>query len=310
MPGSSLRIATRASQLALWQARWVAGQLETLGVTAELVQITTQGDVQQQGPIAALGLQGVFTKEIQAAVIEGRADVAVHSLKDLPSQTVPHLILAAVPEREECADVLVNASGATLAELPPGARIGTGSLRRQAQLRHLRPDVEVTGIRGNVDTRLRKLSAGEFDAIVLAAAGLNRLGLSLHIAERLAPPRMLPAPGQGALGIECRTDDAQTRQLLAQLQHPDSRAAADAERAMMARLQAGCSAPLAAWGRVIEGELHLDGLVSSVDGLRRLCATASGPCEQAEEIGQRVAQQLLDQGAAAIIEAARTGGER
>jgi hydroxymethylbilane synthase len=279
-------------------------------VNAELVEITTQGDVQQQGPIAGLGLQGVFTKEIQAAVVDGRADVAVHSLKDLPSETVPNLVLAAVPEREECFDVLVSASRATLAELPPGARIGTGSLRRQAQLRHQRPDVEVTGIRGNVDTRLRKLNAGEFDAIVLAAAGLNRLGLSLHISEHLTPPRMLPAPGQGALGIECRIDDAQTRELLTRLQHPDSRAATDAERAMMTRLQAGCSAPLAAWGRVADGLLQLEGLVSSLDGLRRLHATASGPCEHAEEIGQQVAQQLLDQGAAAIIGAARTGNER
>ena len=233
------------------------------------------------------------------------ADIAVHSLKDLPTETVAGMVLAAVPERESCSDVLVSRIAGCLADLPAGARVGTGSLRRQAQLRHLRSDLEIVGIRGNVDTRLRKLAAGDYDAIVLAAAGLRRLNLLADIVEELGPPRLLPAPGQGALGIECHREAADVFEIVSQLEHADSRAATDAERAMLAMLHAGCSAPVGAWGRVEDGELHLDGLVASIDGERCLRVYSSGAIEAAIPLGQKVAEQLLAQGAGEIIRNAK-----
>jgi hydroxymethylbilane synthase len=300
-----IRIGTRGSALALWQANWVADRLRELGATVELVEITTSGDRDQRDPILGMNQQGVFTKEIQAAVLNGAADIAVHSLKDLPTETVEGMILAAVPERESSSDVLVSQAGQSLSELPAGARVGTGSLRRQAQLRHLRSDLEIVGIRGNIDTRLRKLVAGEYDAIVLAAAGLGRLQLTANVAEELAPPRMLPAPGQGALGIECHREASEVLNFASQLQHAESRAATDAERAMLAMLHAGCSAPVGAWGRVEDGNLVLDGLVASLDGRRILRASAIGPMEKATQLGRQVADELLAQGAGEIIQAAR-----
>jgi hydroxymethylbilane synthase len=300
-----IRIGTRGSALALWQANWVADRLRELGATVELVEITTSGDRDQRDPILGMNQQGVFTKEIQAAVLNGAADIAVHSLKDLPTETVEGMILAAVPERESSSDVLVSQAGQSLSELPAGARVGTGSLRRQAQLRHLRSDLEIVGIRGNIDTRLRKLVAGEYDAIVLAAAGLGRLQLTANVAEELAPPRMLPAPGQGALGIECHREASEVLNFACQLQHAESRAATDAERAMLAMLHAGCSAPVGAWGRVEDGNLVLDGLVASLDGRRILRASAIGPMEKATQLGRQVADELLAQGAGEIIQAAR-----
>ncbi len=302
-----IRIGTRASQLAQWQAKWVAKQLRSQGATVELVDIVTSGDTEQSGPVAGLGVQGVFTKEVQSAVLESRADVAVHSLKDLPTEAIADLVLAAVPERENVADALVAATADSLAALPQGARVGTGSLRRQSQLKSLRPDLEVVGIRGNVDTRLRKLDEGEYDAILLAAAGLRRLGWGERITEFLEPPRMLPAPGQGALGIECRANDAEVCELLARMNHAETRAAVDAERSMLALLHGGCSVPVGAWGRTENGRLVLDGLVGNLDGTQILRATASGDPSAAIEVGQRVAEQLLDQGAAETIAAARVG---
>jgi len=307
MTNDHIRIGTRASKLAQWQANWVADQLRRLGATVELVEITTSGDVQQTGPIADVGLQGVFTKEVQAAVLTGDADIAVHSLKDLPTEQVDGLVLAAVPERENVADALVSNQAKSLAVLPTGARVGTGSLRRLAQLKHLRPDLKVVGIRGNVDTRLRKLDGGEYDAILLAAAGLRRLGWEDRIAELLAPPQMLPAVGQGALGIECRRDDQAVHELLSQLDHNETHQAVTAERAMLALLHGGCSAPVGAWGRVESGELVLDGLVANLMGTQVLKANASGHSSAAKQIGQQVAEQLLAQGAAEIIAAAREG---
>jgi len=300
-----IRIGTRASQLAQWQAHWVAGQLRDQGATVELVDITTSGDTEQHGPVAGLGMQGVFTKEIQAAVLENRVDVAVHSLKDLPTEPIAGLILAAVPERENVADALVTGLANSLASLPQGASVGTGSLRRQSQLKSLRPDLQVAGIRGNVDTRLRKLDEGEYDAIILAAAGLQRLGLGQRITELLQPPQMLPAPGQGALGIECREADAQIRELLFGLEDADSRISIDAERSMLALLHGGCSVPVGAWGRVESGQLTLDGLVANLDGTKILRASAQGDVTTAAEVGRRVAEQLLEQGAAEIIAESR-----
>ncbi|NOZ40642.1 MAG: hydroxymethylbilane synthase [Planctomycetes bacterium] len=300
-----VRIGTRGSQLALWQANWVADQLRQLGAIVELVEITTSGDTQQTGPIAAVGLQGVFTKEVQAAVLAGEADVAVHSLKDLPTEQVTGLVLGAIPERENVADALVTNQAPSLVNLQPGARVGTGSLRRHSQLKHLRPDLEVLGIRGNVDTRLRKLDDGDYDAIVLAAAGLQRLGWGNRITELLEPPQMLPAVGQGALGLECREDDQVAMELLSHLDHHETHQSTTAERAMLAMLHGGCSVPVGGWGRVENGKLVLDGLVANVEGTQVLKATASGEIATAEQIGQQVAEQLLSQGAAEIIAAAR-----
>jgi len=300
-----IRIGTRASQLAQWQAHWVAEQLREQGATVELVSITTSGDTEQHGPVAGLGLQGVFTKEIQSAVLAGRVDVAVHSLKDLPTDPIAGLVLAAVPKRENVADALVSNVASSLAVLPEGARVGTGSLRRQSQLKILRPDLQVAGIRGNVDTRLRKLDEGEYDAVILAAAGLQRLGLKGRITELLEPPLMLPAPGQGALGIECREEDAAVRKLLGRLEDADSRLSVEAERSMLALLHGGCSVPVGGWGRIEEGQLVLDGLVANLDGTQVLRATAKGASAAAVNVGSRVAEQLLEQGAAEIIAEAR-----
>ncbi len=300
-----IRIGTRGSKLAQWQANWVADQLRQHGAIVELIEITTSGDIQQTGPIAAVGLQGVFTKEVQAAVLAGEADIAVHSLKDLPTEQVAGLALGAVPERENVADALITNQAPSLAALQPDARIGTGSLRRQSQLKHLRPDLNVVGIRGNVDTRLRKLDDGEYDAILLAAAGLRRLGWADRITQLLEPPQMLPAVGQGALGIECRADDQRVLELLAPLNHHETHQATIAERAMLALLHGGCSVPVGGWGRIENGKLALDGLVAKVDGTQVLKATATGELADAEQIGQQVAEQLLAQGAAEIIAAVR-----
>ncbi|MCH2114442.1 MAG: hydroxymethylbilane synthase [Pirellulales bacterium] len=300
-----LRIGTRASQLAQWQAHWVAQRLGQQGIGAELVEISTTGDRQQSDPIAELGQPGVFTKEIQAAVLDGRVDVAVHSLKDLPTETTAGLTLAAVPSRAVASDALVTRLASTLAGLPRGARVGTGSVRRHAQLQHLRADLQIVPIRGNVDTRLRKLDEGEYDALILAAAGLMRLGLDDRITELLEPPRMLPAAGQGALGIECRDQDATVRESLAQLDDDSSRQTTASERAMLARLHGGCSAPVGAWGRLECGRLVLDGLVANPAGTQVLRASATGSLAAAISVGQEVAEQLLSQGAAEIIGATR-----
>lgn len=302
---TQVRIGTRASLLARWQADWVSDALANLGAVVELVEITTKGDAQQQGPIAQFGGQGVFTKEIQAALLGGEVDLAVHSLKDLPTDATDGLVLAAVPERERSDDALVSDQFASLEELPNGARVGTGSMRRRAQLKHLRPDLEILDIRGNVDTRIRKLIAGDYDAIILAAAGLRRLGLEKHIRQLLAPPMMLPAAGQGALGIECRADDNATQQLLAKLDHQTSRQAVTAERALLAALRAGCLAPVGAWGRVQTGELLLDAVVADVDGKRCLRASQTGSLADATALGQQVAEKLFAQGAEAIIAQSR-----
>jgi hydroxymethylbilane synthase len=311
----TIRIGTRGSKLARWQSDWVADELRKLGAELEIVEIATQGDVQQQGSVASLGIQGLFTKEIQAAVLQGRVDLAVHSLKDLPTQQVPGLALAATPPREDPSDALVTNQADTLASLPPGARVGTGSLRRRAQLLHLRPDLEVIGIRGNVDTRLRKLDEGEYDAIVLAAAGLERLGWGSRIKELLSPPRMLPAPGQGALGIECREDDGELfRFVSGSLNHRATRFGVHAERAVLAALHGGCSAPIAAWGRMDGNKVAIDALVADIDGRTVLragrAADIIGTPEntvraQVEALAREVADDLLAQGAEALVDGAR-----
>jgi hydroxymethylbilane synthase len=283
----------------------VAARLEELGTTVQLVPITTTGDREQRGPIGSLGSQGVFTKEIQRALMEDRIDLAVHSLKDLPTETVEGLGLAAVPKRETVRDALICRKQTSLAELPEGARIGSGSLRRQSQLLHHRPGLRLVDIRGNVDTRLAKLDEGQYDAIVLAEAGLKRLGLAERITELVDSEIMLPAVGQGALGLETRSDDEATRAALASLDHAETHAAVVAERAMLATLRGGCLAPIAAWGRFEGDALVLTGRVLSVDGVSRIEVTETASDRDGIGLGQAVAQRLIDQGAAELIAGAR-----
>jgi hydroxymethylbilane synthase len=305
----TLRIATRGSSLALWQAGWVRDRLVQAhrGLTVELVEIATRGDRDQSTPLAAIGGQGLFTKEIQRAVLDGRADVAVHSLKDLPTAGPGGLILAAIPAREKADDVLIAPRYGSLDALPPRARVGTGSLRRRSQLLWLRPDLEIVGIRGNVETRLKTALEGRLDAVVLAEAGLLRLGLQGHVTERLTPPRFLPAVGQGALGVECRREDAATRRLLASLDDAGTRSAVVAERTVMAELEAGCMIPLACWGRVErDGQLHLDAAVLDPAGTQRVHAAMTGPPEAPERLGRAVAESLRSQGAENLLRRAGT----
>ncbi|MEQ8790161.1 MAG: hydroxymethylbilane synthase [Pirellulaceae bacterium] len=299
-----LRLGTRKSPLARWQADWVAARLAEFGIDVEMVLISTEGDV-RSGPLGEIGGQGLFTKRIQQALLDSQIDLAVHSLKDLPTEPVPGLLLAAVPEREAVGDVLVSPAAAALDELPSGAVIGTGSNRRRAQLLHHRRDLQVRDIRGNVDTRLRKLEEGEYDAIILAEAGLRRLGLSRHITHVLSRDVMLPAVGQGALGIEARQADEATRGALQPLNHPATQAAVLAERALLAGLRAGCLAPVGAWAHMAGEQLTLDAVVLSPDGDQRLLASSAGAPAEAEALGEKVARDLLQRGATELIHAAR-----
>jgi hydroxymethylbilane synthase len=299
-----LRIGTRASALARWQANWIANRLGEIGQDVEIVHIATKGDVSSQ-PLGAIGGQGLFTKEIQRALLDDEIDLAVHSLKDLPTVPVNSLTLAAVPQREDAGDVLVSAEAHSVESLPTGARIGTGSARRRAQLLFARGDLQVLDIRGNVDTRLQKLDDGHYDAIVLAEAGLRRLNLEHRITHVIPRAVMLPAVGQGALGIEARSEDNGTLAILAGLNHPASRAAVVAERTMLATLEAGCLAPVGVWARLENDLLVLDSVVLAGDGSRRIAASVAGPPDEAQELGRRAAGELLAQGAAELIAASR-----
>ncbi len=303
-----LRLGTRGSPLARWQADWVAAQLRARGWAVELVLITTQGDV-KTGPLGSFGGVGVFTKEIQRALLDQQVDLAVHSLKDLPTERVPGLELAAVPPRESPGDVLITRDGGDFESLPPNALLGTGSMRRRAQLLHVRPDLRIEDIRGNVETRLAKLDAGEYDAIVLAEAGLTRLGLAARIQRVLPKSLMLPAIGQGALGLETRSTDDRALSALRSLDDPETHQAVLAERAFLATLRGGCLAPVGAWGRFPEEaagrQLVLDGVVLSPDGRQRLSGTVSGEAGQAELLGRQLADRLLADGALELIAAAR-----
>jgi hydroxymethylbilane synthase len=303
-----IRLGTRASPLARWQAEWVAAQLSAAGAEVELVPVTTAGDRDQLGPVASIGGQGLFTKEIQTALLDRRVDLAVHSLKDLPTEPAAGLVLAAVPKRESTADVLVSRDGLSFDLLPRHARIGTGSTRRRAQLWHVRPDLRMADVRGNIDTRLRKLDGGEFDALVLAEAGLKRLGLAGRIAQVLPASLLLPAVGQGALGLETREDDAPVRRCLAQLDDAATHAAVLAERSLLRTLRGGCLAPVGALARVEAGGLSLAAVVCSHDGRRRLDVSIAGPPDRADDLGRQAADELLSQGAAELIQAARAPG--
>lgn len=300
-----LRIATRESPLALWQARHVQRELQSAhpGLDVSLVPMTTQGDQMLSAPLANAGGKGLFVKELEQAMLEGRADIAVHSMKDVPVRQPPGLCLSAFLSGEDPRDAFVSGGYATLDALPAGAHVGTSSLRRQAQLRVLRPDLRVSDLRGNVGTRLRKLDEGAYDAILLACAGLLRLGLGERIREPLGPPRFLPAIGQGIVGIECREDDAQTRALLAPLHDPASATRLAAERAMNARLGGACQVPVAGYA-VVDGErLRLSGLVGAPDGSRLVRDDIDGACADAAALGAELADRLLAQGAGEILSA-------
>lgn len=309
-----LRLGTRASALAQWQAGWVAARLREQGHKVELIHITTEGDKTQGptaqssegAPISGLGGVGVFTKELQRALLDNRIDLAVHSLKDLPTDKVEGLSLAAVPERESVFDVLVGRQGHSLEQLPHGLVVGTGSLRRRAQLLYVRPDLRMADVRGNVDTRLRKLREGQFDALVLAEAGLRRLGLTAAITQVLPTTLMLPAVGQGALGIETRGDDAPTLAAVRALDHRDSHIAVIAERTLLMALSGGCLAPIGAWARLTaDQELHLSAVVLASDGSERIEASSVQETSAAEALGMMVASALLSQGADRLISTAR-----
>jgi hydroxymethylbilane synthase len=298
-----LRIGTRGSILARWQAEFVRQQLFQLsGVEAVIVIIKTTGDQMQQAPLSQIGGKGIFIKELEEALLEESVDLAVHSVKDIPTDTPGRLHFPAVCRRDDVRDCLVSNQGTPLAGLKQGARLGTSSLRRQAQLRHYRPDLDIRDLRGNVDTRLRKVESGEYDAIVLSKAGLDRLGWSQKITEPLSMDISLPAVGQGAIAIQARLKDQEAAEILGRLDDPETRTVIIAERALQAGLRGGCQVPLGAWARMERGELVLEAVVCSLDGVQYVRQKATAPPEQAAELGQRVAQMLIEGGAQDILE--------
>lgn len=299
-----LRIGTRASRLALWQAEWVRSRLQNLwpDLVLELVQIQTTGDRILDTPLAKIGGKGLFVKEIEDALVDGRVDLAVHSMKDVPTRLPAGLEISCISERADPRDCLVLAGEAkNLRELPPAARIGTSSLRRRAQLLHQRPDLQISDLRGNVDTRLRKMEELQLDAIVLAAAGLERLGYQDRIGLCLDPEDCLPAIAQGALGLECRIGDDRTQALLAPLHHPQTATEVTAERAFLARLEGGCQVPVAGYARRCDGRLLLTGLVARIDGSEVLKDSLSFAAAEATKAGTALADILLRRGADRIL---------
>lgn len=294
-----LVIGSRGSKLALWQAEHVAGRLNGLGFECRIEVIQTSGDRFQSGPLKSIGNKGLFTKEIEEALLQGRIDLAVHSLKDMPAHLPEGLLIAATPEREDVRDALV---GARLDELPSGARVGTGSIRRVAQLSAHRPDLQILPIRGNVDTRLRKLDDGEFDAIVLASAGLHRLGWSGRITEYLNVDIMCPAVGQGSLAIETRADDGAAYQACLLLNHPDTNSAVTAERALLSVLGGGCQVPVGAHGDIRGEQLHLSAVVISPEGAKLVRFEGSAHKRDAVALGESAGKYLLEHGGREILE--------
>lgn len=300
----NLIIGTRGSKLALWQAEWVAARLRTAGFTIELRVIKTTGDRLTASALAAPDTKGLFIKEIEEALLRGgssRIDIAVHSLKDLPVDQPPGLSIAAVPEREDARDALLSRLAGGLAQLPHGARVGTGSPRRRSQLLALRPDLDVAPIRGNVDTRLRKLDRGDCDALVIAAAGLNRLGLGGRITECFSPEQMCPAAGQGAMAIEIRSGDPKAALAVQPLNHEPTRVAVCAERAALRRLGGGCRMPVAAFARIAGGSIEITGVVADPDGGQVIRATLRSAASGPERAGFRLAEDLLKLGASALL---------
>lgn len=301
---SIIRIGTRGSQLALWQAEHVRAELTRLrpDLAIELVKIVSSGDVVLDRPLHQIGGVGIFTKEVQDAVLANAADLAVHSLKDLPTQSHPSLVLAATPPRGPVHDVLLSPRHQTLDNLPNGAKVATSSLRRRAQLLKRRPDLNVVDIRGNVETRVRKIDEQQLDGLILAFAGLDRLGMSSHVTQKFTASEMVPAVGQGALGIECRADDTFVRDLLAGLDDASTRAAVLAEREFLRVLQGGCQVPIGAHATIHDGTLHLHGIVLDRDGKRSFDGSIRGPADLAENLGHQLAQQLVQRGARELLD--------
>jgi len=314
-----LRIGTRGSSLALWQANHVAELLaQRHGIETELVRIRTAGDRLQSASVAQVnaaigsesGSKGIFIKELEEALLAGAIDLAVHSMKDVPTEIPDGLEFTAITRREDPRDCLISREGATLQTLAPRARVGTSSLRRQAQLRHHRPDIEALDLRGNVDTRLKKLDAREFDAIVLAVAGVNRLGVSSRITQVMDADIMLPAVGQGALGIETRANDTDTSCLVAALDHAETRACVTAERALLHELQGGCQVPLGAWAHLLADDIHLEAAVFSADGTEFIRRDSRGSATNPAALGKQLGKILLEAGADKILRlAGRTVGQ-
>ncbi len=302
---NTLKIATRQSPLALWQAEYIRARLEALhaGLNVELVTFVTQGDKILDTPLAKIGGKGLFVKELEAALLDGRADLAVHSMKDVPMALPEGLSLAVICEREDPLDAFVSNTYASFQDLPQGAKVGTSSLRRKCQILKARPDLEIIDLRGNVGTRLSKLDAGQYDAIILASAGLKRLGLSERIRHTLAPEVSLPAVGQGALGLECRTNDQAVLELILPLMDDETNVCVRAERAFNAYLEGGCQVPIAGYATLKDGQLSMEGRVGSVDGQALLSAQLSAAPEQAEQLGEQLAQNLLAQGAGELLKA-------
>ena len=296
-----LRIGSRGSQLALWQANHVAALLREQGHTVEIEIIKTTGDEITDVALAKVGTKGMFTKEIEEALVDKRVDLAVHSLKDVPTELGLEFELAAIMKREDPRDAFISVKYATLEELPQGAKVGTSSLRRQAQLKALRPDLETFPLRGNVDTRIRKLESGEYDAIILAAAGVHRLGLHKHVRSRISADVMCPAVGQGALAIETRSDDRSTQSLLTFLNHADTRRAIECERALLGALGGGCQVPIGAYATTDLRELWLMAMVGRPDGSEILRELRGGPLSQPADLGRQVAETLLQRGADKIL---------
>ncbi|EOU9539714.1 hydroxymethylbilane synthase [Cronobacter dublinensis] len=298
-----LRIATRQSPLALWQAQYVKQRLEAChpGLTVELVPMVTRGDVILDTPLAKVGGKGLFVKELELAMLDGRADIAVHSMKDVPVEFPEGLGLVTICEREDPRDAFVSNQYKSLDDMPAGSIVGTSSLRRQCQIAARRPDLIIRSLRGNVGTRLSKLDNGEYDAIILAVAGLKRLQLDARITSALAPEVSLPAVGQGAVGIECRLDDTRTRDLLAPLNHDETAVRVRAERAMNTRLEGGCQVPIGSYAELKDGELWLRALVGAPDGSRLVRGERRGAPHEAQSLGVSLAEELLNHGAREIL---------
>lgn len=299
----TVRIGTRGSLLAKWQAEYVRKRIfQATGVETEIVIIKTTGDSMQQAPFSQIGGKGVFIKELEEALLDEQVDLAVHSVKDIPTDVSSRLCFPAVCRRDDTRDALIGGKGETLSKLRRGARVGTSSLRRASQLRHARPDLDIREMRGNVDTRLRKVDSGEYEAIVLAKAGLDRLGMSARITEVLSPDLCMPAVGQGAIAVQARLKDADLSDALAPLDDNETRQSIVAERALLGALQGGCQVPLGAWARFERNELAMDAVVCSPDGSNYIRQRATGPMDQPRELGQRLAQLLIDAGAGTILE--------
>ncbi|HEX7767821.1 MAG TPA: hydroxymethylbilane synthase [Nitrospira sp.] len=300
---TTLVLGTRASKLALQQSEWFQGQVQAVApdVTVTLTRIQTSGDKIVDVPLAKIGGKGLFVKEIEEALLSGEIDFAVHSMKDVPTQLPDGLEILCVPPREDARDGLISRTGCRFHELPVGARVGSSSLRRQSQFLHARPDLRIEMLRGNLDTRLKKLKEGQFDAIILAAAGLRRLGWTEEITEYLDPQLCLPAIGQGALGIEGRSNDQFVRSILSRLTHPPTQVAVTAERALLHRLEGGCQVPIAAYATLTNDQVNLEGLVASVDGKTVIRDAVQGTRAEAQVLGTRLAERLLARGADKIL---------